>query len=202
MDFTVWVLAGAGAAVLIVLAGFYAPARTKIIIDTPTSTARAEMRVLWGLGPMFISRALPRVSTETPLAVFNDAVRIGHALMTPGIAEAAYGAVRQLLELRPSIARVGLGVNLGDHAQNLVVQTAVQAATAAAPASVRERFVIGKCEAPGAELNAVFEVNASPAKLAAIYGGLRRSRAVKEFGRRLTRKIKAPKKPTREVRVS
>ena len=49
----------AGGVVLAVLALLFAPARTKILIDTPTSTARAEMHLLWGLGPLVFARALP-----------------------------------------------------------------------------------------------------------------------------------------------
>lgn len=202
MDLTTWAIAGVAAAILLPLACYVLPARTKIIVDTPTSTARAEMRLLWGLGPVSIARALPKQENGSPLAVFNDVGRIAHALMTPGIADAAYGGLRSLYELKPRVMRVAVGVNLGDNAQNLVVQTAVQAALAAAPAALRERVSVSKSEAPGAELSCDIELNASPAQLSAIWGRFRRSRAVQEFRRRLTKKQKHGKKNAREVRVS
>jgi hypothetical protein len=188
--------------VLIPLAGYFMPANTRIVIDTPTSTARAEMRLLWGLGPTITARALPKQANGNPLALFNDAARVGHAMMTPGIADAAYAAIKSLYDLGPRVVRVELGVNLGDSAQNLVVQTGAQAALAAAPASLRERVTISRCEPAGAELSAQFELDASPAQLRAVYGQFRRSRAVREFRRRLMRKQKPAKKDAREVRVS
>jgi hypothetical protein len=202
MDLTVWAIAGGVAAVLIPLACYYVPAQTKIVIDTPTSTARAELRLLWGLGPAVIARALPQHGNGSPLAMFNDAVRVGNALMTPGLADAAYHAIKSLYELKPRTVRLVLGVNLSDNAQNLVVQTAAQAALASAPAALRERVIVTKCATPGAELSGDFELYASPADLNAIYSRFRRSRAVQEFRRRLTRKQKPDKKGSREVRVS
>lgn len=201
MDFAVWMAIGGAATLLLLVAGYFAPARTKIVIDTPTSTARAEMRLLWGIGPMFVARALPKNTTGTPLKFFNDTVRIGHALMTPGLADTAYTAISALFRLKPKVARLQLSVNLGDNAQNLVVQTAAEAALAVASSSVREKVIIGRSEAPGAELNAMFELDASPAHLASIYSRFKSSRAAKEFQRRLTRKIKPVKKPTKEVRA-
>lgn len=201
-DFAIWMIAGAAAAILIPLACYVLPAQTKIIIDTPTSTARAEMRLLWGLGPVSIARALPKGDHGAPLAIFNDAIRIGHALMTPGIADAAYAALRSLYDLKPRVVQVTIGVNLGDNAQNVVVQTAVQAALASAPAALREQVTIKRNEAPGAELSGEIKVNASPARLAAIWNRLRGSRAAQEFRRRLIKKRKTGKKDAREVRVS
>jgi hypothetical protein len=188
--------------VVIPLALYFLPANTKIVIDTPTSTARAEMRLLWGLGPAVIKRALPKKANGSPFAPFNDAVRIGHAMMTPGIADAAYTAIKGLYDLKPRVAQLTLGVNLGDNAQNLVVQTAAQAAMAAAPAALRGRVAIAKSEAPGVELSASFDLDASPAQLSAIYALFRQSRAAQEFRRRLNRKQKPGKKGAREVRVS
>jgi hypothetical protein len=202
MDFMIWMIAGAAAAILIPLACYFLPARTKIIVDTPTSTARAEMRLLWGLGPVSIARALPKQEHGSPLALFNNVARIGHALMTPGIADAAYAVVRDLYALKPRVVRLALGVNLGDNAQNLVVQTAVQAALAAAPVALRERVTVSRIEAPGAELSGDIELSASPAQLSAIWGRFRRTRAAQEFRRRLTKKQKSGKKNAREVRVS
>lgn len=202
MDFAVWMIAGASAAVLIPLACYFLPAQTKIIIDTPTSTARAELRLLWGFGPVSITRALPKRDHGAPLAAFNDTVRIGHALMTPGIADAAYGALRSVYDLKPRAVHVALGVNLGDNAQNVVVQTAVQAALASAPAALREHVTIKRNEAPGAELSGEIKVNASPAQLSAIWNRFRGSRAAQEFRRRLNKKRKPGKKDAREVRVS
>lgn len=201
-DFVVWAIAGAVAAVLIPLACYFLPAQTKIIIDTPTSTARAELRLLWGLGPVSIARALPKRDHGSPLALFNDAARIGHALMTPGIADAAFAAIRSLYALKPRVVNVRLGVNLGDTAKDRVVQTAVQAAIAAAPASLREQVTITRSDAPGAELSGEIKVSASPAQLSGIWGRFRGSRAAQEFRRRLTKKQKPGKKGSREVRVS
>lgn len=202
MDFMIWMIAGAAAAILIPLACYFLPAQTKIIIDTPTSTARAEMRLLWGLGPVSIARALPRRDHGAPLAFFNDAVRIGHALMTPGIADAAYAGIKHIYQLKPRVVELKLGVNLGDNAQNLVVQTAVQAALAAAPAALRQHVIVERIEAPGAELSGEIKVTASPAQLSAIWNRFKVSRAAKEFRRRLNKKQKPGKKDAREVRVS
>lgn len=202
MDWMMWAaLAGAGA-VLIGVALWMAPARTTIVIDTAASTARADLKLLWGLGPSLTSRALPKASVGNPLALFNDARRIGYALMTPGIADATYVALRRLFALKPKVGRFDLALNLLDSAQNLVVQTAGQAALASAPAAIRENVGLSKCDAPGAEVTAKFEVSASPMQLAAIYGQFRNSRPAREFRRRLKRKPKTEKKPPREVRTS
>lgn len=201
-DFAIWMIAGAAAAILIPLACYVLPAQTKIVIDTPTSTARAEMRLLWGFGPVSIARALPKSDHGAPLAIFNDAIRIGHALMTPGIADAAYAGLRSIYALKPRVVELRLGVNLSDSAQTRVVQTAVQAALAAAPAALREKVVLIGSEAPGAELSGEIKVNASPAQLAGIWSRFRNSRAAQEFRRRLTKKQKPSKKGGREVRVS
>jgi hypothetical protein len=192
----------AGGALLVVLALVFAPARAKILIDTPTSTARAEMRLLWGLGPTLFARALPRAAGGAPLVVFNDIARIGHALMTPSLADAAYKAVRRLHDLKPAVSRLELGVNLGDSAQNLVVQTAAQAAFAAAPAALRDSVRLYKCEASGAELIGEFKLTAPPLALSAIYGEFKNSRPAREFRRRLKRKPRPTKKPVREVRAA
>jgi hypothetical protein len=201
MDGLIWV-ALAGAAVLVfAIACWYAPARTRIIIDTPTSTARAEMHLLWGIGPTLTGRALPKGAAGEPFSLFNDAARVGHALMTPGLAEVTYNAVRQVYDLKPQMTRLDLGLNLADNSQNVVVHTAAQAALATAPAALRERVSISRREAPGAELSSQVEVYVSPAQLGAIYGALKNSRAVREFRKRLTRKIKPEKRPAREVRA-
>jgi hypothetical protein len=204
MDYTIWAIAGVAAAVLIPLAGYFLPANTKIVIDTPTSTARAEVRLLWGLGPTTITRALPKKANGNPLALFNEAPRIGHALMTPGIADTAYAAIKSLYDLKPRVAKLDLRINLGDSAQNTVVQTAAQAVLAIAPVALRDSVTISKCEAPGAELSGEFKLSASPARLSAIYNRFRGSRAVQEFRRRLNRKMKPGKKtpPPPEVQVS
>ena len=201
-DFTIWMIAGATAAILIPLACYFLPAQTKIIIDTPTSTARAEMRLLWGFGPVSIARALPKRDHGAPLALFGNVARVGHALMTPGIADAAYVGLKSVYDLKPRVVELQLGVNLSDTAQSRVVQTAVQAALAAAPLALREKVVIVASETPGAELSGEIKVNASPAQLAAIWSRFRNSRAAQEFRRRLTKKQKSGKKSSREVRVS
>lgn len=201
-DFMTWAIAGGAAVVLIPLAMYFLPAQTKIFIDTPTSTARAEMRLLWGMGPVVIARALPKNVQGNPLAFFNDVVRIGNALMTPGITDAAYWAVKSLYDLKPRTVRLTLSLDLGNASQNLVVQTGAQAALAVAPAALRERIVIQKATAPGAELSGDFELSVSPAQLNSIYSRFKNSRAAQEFRRRLKRKPKPEKKPTREVRVS
>lgn len=200
-DLYVWIAAGA-LAVLIPAAIYFLPAKTRIVIDTPTSTARAEMRPLWGMGAAMISRALPRDGHGNPLSSFNDVKRIGHALMTPGITEAAYAAIKSVYDLKPKVAKLDLRLNLGDGAQTRVVQTAAQAALAIAPAGLRQNITVSQAEAPGAELSGEFELLASPAQLSGIYGRLKGSRAAQEFRRRLTRKQKPGKKGGREVRVS
>jgi hypothetical protein len=160
------------------------------------------MRLLWGLGPKFTGRALPREKAGTPLALFNDPVRIGYALMTPGIAEAAYGAVRRIYELQPSLTRVDVGANLSDTAQNTVVQTAVHAALAAAPAALRERVRLYRCDAPGAEIAMSFELYASPLQINSIWNDFRNSRSAREFRKRMKRKPKPQRKAPKEVRAA
>lgn len=202
-DFAIWAIAAVAAAVLIPLGCYFLPANTKIIIDTPTSTARAEMRLLWGFGPAIIARALPKKANGSPLTAFNEATRIGYALMTPGISEAAYNAVKSLYDLKPGVAKLDIRVNLGDSAQTTVVQTGAQAVLAIAPAKLRENVTISRSEAPGAELSGEFKVRVSPARLNAIYGRFKGSRAAQEFRRRLNRKMKPGKKPPPpEVQVS
>jgi hypothetical protein len=198
----VWALAFVGGVAGVFLVLMAAPAKTSILVDTAGSTARAEMRTLWGLGPKLTARALPRDAGGTPLALFNDPVRIGHALMTPGIADAVFDAVRRLYELKPHVSRITVGVNLADTAQNTVVQTAVQAAVATAPAALRERVQVQRCEAPGAELAAGFDLYGSPMQLNAIWKDLKNSRSVREFRKRLKRKPKAQKKAPKEVRAA
>jgi hypothetical protein len=122
--------------------------------------------------------------------------------MTPGIADAAYQGVKSIYDLKPRVVQLKLGINLGDNSQNLVVQTAVQAVLAAAPAGLRQNVLITKSDAPGAELSGEIKVNASPARLSAIWSRFRGSRATQEFRRRLTKKQKPDKKGAREVRVS
>jgi hypothetical protein len=201
-EIVVWALAAGGVLVVLLVALLYAPAKTSILIDTAGSTARAEMRTLWGLGPKLTGRALPREAGGNPLALFNDPVRIGYALMTPGIAEAAFEAVRRIYELKPSVTRISVGVNLADTAQNTVVQTAVHAAIASAQAALRERVHVHKCEAPGAEVSAGFELYAPPMQINAIWNDFKNSRSVREFRKRLKRKYKPQKKAPKEVRAA
>lgn len=199
----IWLGAVLGALFTFLLALRFAPARTNIIIDTAASAARAEMTLLWGLGPTIVTRALPKDETGAPLAVFNDTQRIGHALMTPGIADVAIGAYQRLFAFDPRKARFELGLNLGDSAQNLVVQTSVEAALASAPLPVRQSVTLQKCGAPGAELSVRMELSASPAALDGIYSQFKSSRAVREFRRRLKQKLKGKaSKAPREVRAS
>lgn len=199
----IWLGAALGALVAFLLALRFAPARTNIIVDTAASAARAELTLLWGLGPTIVKRALPKDETGAPLAVFNDAQLIGHALMTPGIADVTIGAYERLFAFDPKRARLELGLNLGDSAKNLVVQTSVEAALASAPLPVRQSVTLQKCGAPGAEFSVRMELSASPAALDAIYGRFKSSRAVREFRKRLKQKVKgkAAKAP-REVRAS
>lgn len=201
-DIVVWIIAGGAAIAAVLVALFWAPAKTSILIDTAGSTARAEMRLLWGFGPLLTGRALPREKSGTPLAMFNDPVRIGRALMTPGIADAAYEALRRLYEFKPAVTRVDVGVNLSDTAQNTVVQTAAQAALATAPAALRERVRVERCEAPGAEISANFELYVSPMELNSIWREFKNSRSVREFRKRLKRKMKPQKKAPKEVRAA
>lgn len=195
------ILGCVGVAALL-LSLFLAPAKTTILIDTPTSTARADMRLLWGIGPSIMKRYLPRRSTGTPLATFHDAARMGYALLTPGLADVTIGAVRRVFALKPRVAHVALGVNTGDYAKDLVVQTAVQAALTISPAAVRDAVTFSKCETPGAEIDAKFELYASPLQISSIWDQLRSSKPVREFTRRLRRKPKPVKKPVREVQAS
>lgn len=199
----VWGAVAVGVIVVLLLALRFAPARTNIIVDTAASTARADMTLLWGLGPTLVTRALPKGEAGGPLAMFNDPQRIGNALMTPGIADAAIGAYQRLYQLKPQRSRFELGLNLGDSAQNLVVQTSVEAVLASAPHALRQTVTIQKCGAPGAELAVRVELSAAPATLDRIYSDFRRSRAVREFRRRLKQRVK-PKssKAPREVRAS
>lgn len=194
-------LAG-GVVLLGVIAFFFAPAHTNIIVDTSGSTARADLKTMWGMGPNISVRALPRSGAGSPLATFNDPVRIGHALMTPGLADAMYEAIRRLFQFKPKVAQVELRMNLADPAQTRVVETGVHAPLAAAPAAIRQAVAISKCEAPGAEFAARFELYASPMQLNGIYSDLKRSRAVREFQRRLKRKIKPSKKAPKEVHAT
>jgi hypothetical protein len=165
-DLYVWSAAGA-LAVLIPLAIYFLPAKTRILIDTPTSTARAEVRPIWGLGAAMITRALPKKAHGHPLESFADVRRIGHALMTPGIVDAAYATLRSLYDLKPRVAKLDLRMNLADAAHARVVQTAAQAALAMAPAPLRSCVTISSSENTGAELSAEFELHASPAPRAA-----------------------------------
>jgi hypothetical protein len=201
-DLVVWALAAAGVLIAIGAALMYAPAKTSILIDTSGSAARAEMQTLWGMGPRWTGRLIPAESAGAPLAVFNDPARIGHALMTPGIADAAYHAVRELYDLKPRVVRVEVRVNLADTAQNRVVQTAVEAALASAPAALRERVRVEKCEAPGAEIVAAFELYASPAQINSIWTSFKQSRSIREFIKRLKRKPKPQKRAPKEVRAT
>lgn len=201
-DIALWALGAAGVLVAVWAAMMWTPAKASILFDTAGSTARAEMRLLGGMGPKFTWRALPREGGGTPLAHFNDPVRVGYALMTPGIADAAFEAVRSVYELKPAVTRVDVGINLSDTSQNTVVQTAAQAALAAAPAALRERVRLYRCEAPGAELSASFEVFASPMQLNAIWSAFKNSRSAREFRKRLKRKPKPQKKAPKEVRAA
>jgi hypothetical protein len=70
-----------------------------------------------------------------------------------------------------------------------------------APASIRDIIVFGKCDRPGAEVHAKFELLASPGRINAIYNALKGSRPGHEFRRRLKRKPKPQKRPIREVRA-
>ncbi len=200
MDLIVWAPALA-AAVLIPLAIYFLPARVRIVIDTPTSTARAELRPLWGLGAAMITRALPKKSHGGPLASFHDVRRVGHALMTPGIADAAYTAIKSLYDFNPRVARFDLRMNLADTSHTRVVQTAVQAVLAIAPAAIRQSVTVAQSENIGAEISGEFELMASPAQLSAVYNRLKGSRAAQEFRRRLNRKLK-PDKRLPDVQVS
>lgn len=200
----IWVAAIGGGCALVWAALYLLPARTTITIDTAASAAQAEMRLLWGLGPTVFARALPRSNHGNPLEFFHDVTRIGYALMTPGIADVSYRSLQRLYRYKPRVARLEFGLNLADTAENLVVQTAAQAALAAAPAAMRETVSISKSAAPGAELVGRFELNASPMQLASIYGAFKRSEPVREFRRRLKRKLKTKhgRKAPSEIRTA
>lgn len=201
-DIALWALAAGLVTLTIAAALFYLPAKVSILVDTAGSTARAEMRLLWGMGPKFTARLLPRENGGAPLAMFNDAPRIGRALMTPGIAEAGFEVVRRLGQLKPRALRAELAVNLPDTAQNTVVQTAVKAAVASAPSALRDAIALRKCEPPGAELKVSAELTASPMRLRSIWSAFKNSRSVREFRKRLKRKPKPQKKAPREVRAA
>jgi hypothetical protein len=201
LDTAIWLLVVGGGA-LLAAALYFLPARATITIDTGASAAQAEMRLLWGLGPTAFSHALPKSGHGNSLELFHDASRIGHALMTPGLADVCYRSLRRLYQCKPRVARLELGLNLADAAHNRVVQTAAQAALAAAPASMRDTITISQCPAPGAELVGRFELTASPALLASIYGAFKRSEPVREFRRRLKRKAKPSKKAPGEIRTA
>lgn len=198
----IWIAAALGALIVLALALYWAPARVTILVDTPTSTARTDLKLLWGLGPKYTARALPRTQSGSPLAVFNDALRIGHALMTPGLADVAVVAISQLFENKLRSANFSLAVNTGDNAKDLVIQTAAQAAITMAPAKIGQSFTFAKAAVPGAELSAKFELMASPSRLQSIWSRLKSSKPAREFSRRLRRKPKPEKKPVREVRAS
>jgi hypothetical protein len=201
-DIILWALAAAGVLVALGATMLWMPAKTSILVDTSGSTARAEMRLLGGMGPKYVKRILPRAAAGTPLALFNDPQRIGYALMTPGISDAAFEAVRRLYELKPAVTRVDVGVNLIDTSQNTVVQTGAQAALAAAPAALRERVRVFKCDAPGAEVAVAFELFASPMQINSIWSDFKNSRSAREFRKRLKRKPKPQKKAPKEVRAA
>jgi elongation factor P--beta-lysine ligase len=115
------------------------------------------------------------------------------------IVEQRQRIARRLYALKPAVTRIDVGVNLADTAQNTVVQTAAQAALAAAPAALRERVRVQKCEAPGAEMSAGFELYAAPVELLSIWREFKNSRSAREFRRRLKRKPKPQKRAPREV---
>jgi len=204
VDWIYWA-AGAGALALgaaIIAALHFAPARTTIVVDTQGSTARADMKTLWGIGPTWALRALPKEIAGNPMPAFTDPARVGYALMTPGIAEITYATLQRVLALKPATAQFKLAFLLPDTGQSRVVQTAVQAVLAAAPAPMRQAVTIANSEALGAEVVARFELSVSPAKLKGIYAGFNNSKAVREFKKRLKRKPKVSKKAPREVQAS
>lgn len=202
MDVWIWAAIGGGLVAVTGLALLlFAPARATILIDTATSTARVEQKLLWGFGPMTYKRILPSDVQGIPMPVFHDPERIGPALMTPGLADATFKAVRDLFALKPSLARFELLLNLPDPSQARVIETGAHAAMAVAPAAIRDAIVIGKCEAPGAEVHAKFELTATSGQINAIYNALRESRPGHEFRKRLKRKPKPVRRPVREVRA-
>ena len=122
--------------------------------------------------------------------------------MTPGIADVTYATLQRLLALKPASAQFKLAFLLPDAGQSRVVQTAVQAVLAAAPAPMRQAVTIVQSESLGAEVTARFELNVAPAKLKNIYSSFANSKAVREFKKRLKRKPKLSKKAPREVQAS
>ena len=202
LDIVFWVAVIGGGALFLWAALYLLPARTTITVDTAASAAQAEMKTLWGLGPTFYARALPKDNHGNPLEVFHDTTRIGNALMTPGIADVSYRALHRLYQLKPRAARLELGLNLADAAEERVVQTAAQAPLAAAPLPMRETIAITKCPTPGADLVGRYELFASPMTLASIYGEFKRAEPVREFRRRLKRKVKPSKKAPGEIRTA
>jgi hypothetical protein len=201
MDIWIWAAVAVGLLLIAGLTLLLAPARSTILIDTATSTARVEQKLLWGFGPLTYKRILPQSEQGVPMAVFYEPSHIGAALMTPGLADATYRAVQGLFALKPSLARFELLMNLPDPAQTRVIDTAAHAAMAVAPVAVRDSVVIGKCETPGAELHAKFELMATPGQINAIYNNLKESRSGREFRKRLKRKPKPVRRPVREVRA-
>jgi hypothetical protein len=195
----IWIAAAGAVLVLAAAAMLMAPARCTILIDTATSTARVERKLFWGLGPLTYKRILPQNVEAVPMPAFYDVSRIGPALMTPGLADATYKAVSDIFKLKPALAKFELLMNLPDPAQTRVIDTAAQAALAMAPAAIRNAATIGKCDTPGAELHAKFEVLATPGQINAIYNNLKESRSGHEFRKRLKKKPKSPKRPIREV---
>jgi len=205
VDWMIWAAAGGGALALIaaIFAALnFAPARTTILVDTQGSTARADMKTLWGVGPAWALRALPKEIAGNPMPAFSDPARIGYALMTPGIAEITYATLQRLLALKPATAQFKLAFNLPDAAQTRVVQTAVQAVLAAAPAPMRQAVSVSTSESLGAEVSVRFELNVAPATLKSIYARFNTTKAVREFKKRLKRKPKASKRAPREVQAS
>ena len=202
LNIVFWLAAAGGGGLLLWAALYLLPARTTITIDTAASAAQAEMKTLWGLGPTFYARALPKDNHGNPLELFHDPERIGNALTTPGIADVSYRALHGLYQLKPRAARLELGLNLTDAAQTRVVQTAVQAPLAAAPVAMRDTISLTKCSTPGADLMGRFELFASPMQLASIYAPFKRSEPVREFRRRLKRKAKPNKKAPGEIRTA
>ena len=202
MDIWIW----AGVAVgLVAIVGvalmLFAPARAIILIDTATSTARIEQKLLWGFGPLTYKRILPADVQGIAMPVFHDPERIGLALMTPGLADATFRSIRDLFALKPTVARFELLLNLPDPSQTRVIETGAHAAMAVAPVAIRDAIVIGKCETPGAEVHAKFELTATPGQINAIYNALKESRPGHEFRKRLKRKPKPVRRPVREVRA-
>jgi hypothetical protein len=104
--------------------------------------------------------------------------------------------------LKPRVAQASLAINSGDSSKDRVVQTAVQAALTMAPSATANVVTVTRCEAPGAEIAAKFELMASPLQVSSIWNKLRQSKPAREFVRRLTRKPKPVRKPVKEVRAT